>query len=101
MNDNKNNNDNKKTSLFVISSYFVFVLLCFLIFIVIFFVVVCFSVVAFFLQTLHQDMRSNDSLAGCHVVIWYLFDVSQSFCLYLYYLQLNSGKPLLCFTRHH
>lgn len=42
-------------------------------------------------KTLHQDMRSNDSLAGCHVVIWYLFDVSQSFCLYLYYLQRNSG----------
>ena len=67
-----------------------------------FFIVVCFSVVSFFfLQTLHQDMRSNDSLAGCHVVIWYLFDVSQSFCLYLYYLQRNSGKPLLYFTRHH
>lgn len=97
MNNNKNNNDNKKTSLFVISSYFVFVLLCFF-----FFIVVCFSVVSFFLlQTLHQDMRSNDSLAGCHVVIWYLFDVSQSFCLYLYYLQRNSGKPLLYFTRHH
>ena len=61
-----------------------------------FFVIVCLSIVSlFFLQTLHQDMRSNDSLAGCHVVIWYLFDVSQSFCLHLYHLQLNSGKPLL------
>ena len=102
MNNNKNNNDNKKTSLFVISSYFVFVLLCFWFFIVIFLLLfVSLSFLFFFLQTLHQDMRSNDSLAGCHVVIWYLFDVSQSFCLYLYYLQLNSGKPLLCFTRHH
>ena len=60
-----------------------------------FFVTVCFTVLSFILQTLHQDMCSNDSLTGCHVVIWCLFDVSQSFCLHLYHLQLNSGKPLL------
>ena len=70
---------------FFVCSFFVFS----------FFVTVCFTVLSFILQTLHQDMCSNDSLTGCHVVIWYLFDVSQSFCLHLYHLQLNSGKPLL------
>ena len=60
-----------------------------------FFVTVCFTVLSFILQTLHQDMCNNDSLTGCHVVIGCLFDVSQSFCLHLYHLQLNSGKPLL------
>ena len=76
-------------SFFVISFFFV----PFLLFL--FFVTVCFTVLSFILQTLHQDMCSNDSLTWCHVVIWYLFDVSQSFCLHLYHLQLNSGKPLL------
>ena len=75
MNNNKNNNDNKKTSLFVISSYFVFVLLCFF-FLLLF---VSLSFLFFLLQTLHQDMRSNDSLAGCHVVIWYLSTFHKAF----------------------
>ena len=89
-----------KNGLFVNFSYFVlyrFFVFCFVPFFVIFFffVTVYFTVLSFILQTLHQDMCSNDSLTGCHVVIWYLFDVSQSFCLHLYHLQLNSGKPLL------
>ena len=81
---------------FVLYRFFIvffFLFVPFLLFL--FFVTVCFTVLSFILQTLHQDMCSNDSLTGCHVVIWYLFDVSQSFCLHLYHLQLNSGKPLL------
>ena len=47
-----NNNDNKKTSLFVNSSYFVFVSLCFSFLLLFFFVIVCLSIVSlFFLQT--------------------------------------------------
>ena len=91
-----------KNGLFVNSSHFVlhrffigFFFFLFLFCYFFFFVTVCFTVLSFILQTLHQDMCSNDSLTGCHVVIWYLFDVSQSFCLHLYHLQLNSGKPLL------
>ena len=92
-----------RNGLFVNSSHFFFLVSLFYCFFFIvpfllfsfFFVTVCFTVLSFILQTLHQDMCSNDSLTGCHVVIWYLFDVSQSFCLHLYHLQLNSGKPLL------
>ena len=90
-----------KNGLFVNSTHFfciaflLFFFFCSFSVLFFFFVIVCFTVLSFILQTLHQDMCSNDSLTGCHVVIWYLFDVSQSFCLHLYHLQLNSGKPLL------
>ena len=80
---------------FLVSLFYCFFFYCSFSVIFFFFVTVCFTVISFILQTLHQDMCSNDSLTGCHVVIWYLFDVSQSFCLHLYHLQLNSGKPLL------